>query len=47
MTSITFDAFNVTYPTSQNISLEKVAVLYNDQLVLEGDPYMDIAYAFT
>ena len=46
MTSFTFDSFNVTYPTSQNVSLEKVAVLYNDQLVLDGDPYMDIAYGF-
>ena len=47
MTSFTFDSFNTTYPVSQNISLEKVAVLYDDQIVLEGDPYKDLAYAFT
>lgn len=47
MTSFTFDAFNVTYPVSQNISIEKVAVLYDDQLAFEGDSYVDIAYGFT
>ena len=47
MTFITMSAFNVSYPTSQNISLEKVAVLYDDQIVLEGDPFEDLAYSFT
>ena len=31
MTELTFDAYNVTYPVSQNISLEKVVALYDDQ----------------
>jgi hypothetical protein len=47
MASFTMDAFNVSYPVSQNISLEKVAVLYDDQLALEGDAYQDLAYGFS
>jgi hypothetical protein len=30
--SFTFDAFNVTYPSSQNISFAKMSVLFDDQI---------------
>ena len=36
--TLVFDAFNVTYPNSQNISLAKTTVYFDDQIAFEGDP---------
>jgi hypothetical protein len=47
MTSFLMSGFNNSYPISQNISLEKVAVLYDDQILYEGDAYQDISYSLS
>jgi hypothetical protein len=43
--SFTFDGFNVTHPQSQNISLAKMSVHFDDQIAFEGDPYIATTYA--
>lgn len=36
ISSFVFDSFNVTYRASQNISLSKTAIVYDDQIAFEG-----------
>ena len=42
--SLTFDAFNITYPNSQNITFSKVSVLFDDQIAFEVDPFVATTY---
>jgi hypothetical protein len=46
ITSMTFDAFNVTQPASQNISLCKMNVLFDDQIAFTPNPYTISTYGY-